>query len=214
MLYFRPPKGRIDFIHNRQSAFVGLRTPYKAVYTEKRETDLVKASDKVFKADTVRRNGDIVVQSSTTAEKNISPRKRSIRSTPEEEESKSPAFTSPSKRIKTQDRNRNKIVPVLQRRMSKLEKPDGSPPFYGFDSTKIEKIENGCLQKHTENSEIVKKMLQEKEDLAYAKKLQQELNSNLGRYSTRHSYKNGRKSLLNRQLTLDEIIASQCKVNN
>lgn len=122
-----------------------------------------------------------------------------------------------------------RLVPLLQRRTSKLARQN-SPPFYGFDSkeskcaNRLEDViqkgvsANDCKVANTVisnkwESEALKKKLQEAADLEFAKKLQAELNSDgYGRYSTRQGYGRNRRNL-NRQVTLDEIVKSHCKVS-
>lgn len=112
-------------------------------------------------------------------------------------------------------------MPQLQRRTSKLEKRDLSPPCYGFDSSE----RNSCVDRLLEHviskdvmfssdnnnweSDALKKKLQVEADLEFAKKLQAELNRDgYGRYSTRQRQGYAKK----KQVTIDEIIKAQCKV--
>lgn len=108
-------------------------------------------------------------------------------------------------------------MPLLQRKTSKLEVQSSSPPCYGFDSSErnngyVDRLLKHVISKDSDSSDVVesealKRKLQEEADLEFAKKLQAELNSN--RYSTRQGFARRNTS---RQVTIDEIIKSQCKV--
>lgn len=121
-------------------------------------------------------------------------------------------------------------MPLLRRRTSKLERQNSSPPFYGFDSSErnnyaerlLEHViskdvmsDNGdgdVISNNNWEDAALKKKLQEQADLEFAKKLQAELNSDgYGRYSTRQGFARNKRNS-SRQVTIDEIIKSQCKV--
>ncbi|XP_074030853.1 uncharacterized protein isoform X2 [Leptinotarsa decemlineata] len=92
-------------------------------------------------------------------------------------------------------------------------KNEDSPPFYGFErDCEVKKLEvtnnirkNGTV--HEMEDSATRKLLQEKADLEFAKKLQEELNR--GVHNTRSSRNVGRSK---RQTTLDEMIKSPYRV--
>lgn len=197
---YRSPNESIDFAHNYfRSAFTRVKSPVWGTYQQQNDrfTKIRHSIDDAMSDNATTNDAKYPKPSSITLEPTVS-RRRSIR--PEE-----PQETTPKKRART-------IVPVLQRRNSKLEKTAVSPPFLGFE-TKDRKINgfkvgsNGAkeLPLIGEN-DIMKKVIQEREDLEFAKKLQEELNrSNMGRYSTRQGCNRSTRNS-NRQVTLDEMI--------
>lgn len=220
--FYRSPNESIEFTYSYvHSAFTRVKSPVWETYQKQNDQftkirhSIEDSSDNPTNSDSPH---DMKQINSITNERKacLSVSKRpSIRS----EE----YVMSPKKRTKTgadiestssvkRSPKQQRIVPVLQRRNSKLEKLAASPPFFGFDATeknmKINGFSNILTSSKGRNgdNEALQRLAQEKEDLEFAKKLQEEFNRNsTGRYLTRQGC-NRSKTNSSRQVTLDEMI--------
>lgn len=203
--YFRPPNGTMNFVHSY------INSPFIIVPTsnlcKKSETAAVK-NEIANNIHRDRKNGNITKEPT----KGLSPRKRIMKRVSDES---SKDEIPDQKKMKYETGNR--IVPLLQRRTSKLELYGESPPFHGFerDAKTHCKVTEALCDKNLNFSKSVTirdndlmKRIQEKQDLEFAKRLQQELNC---RYSTRHVHNNRKNSA--RQSTLEEVLKSHCRAS-
>ncbi|KAG5883149.1 hypothetical protein JTB14_033400 [Gonioctena quinquepunctata] len=195
------PSGSINFSPNVDSAFVriSLILPQTTLITQPSSPEGTFNSNDVSSFKRIRAEDSIV---------NTNEKKPKLEGPELDREEKSQVISYNISTIAKRQLFGNKVFNNIQKEDSPI------PVFYGFDNctgknTSI--VTNNIRQNGTvceKEDETMKMLLQEKADLEFAKKLQEELNRSV--HNTRSSRKSSGKS--KRQTTLDEMIKSPYRV--